>query len=251
MLVRHERALEDGVVAAGRAHAEDVPGFLDRDAGGVPRQEAVHDAGGGRIARVEAVQAQPRPYRCQAAERFAAGEAVAAVHLLGLGDRHQDRGFVAALGVSRGEDLAGHRVLEDPFERPVAAPPEVGGDADPVVVHVGAERGGRGVGGETPGFPGDVGQREAEAAELPRHRHPEVAGLAQVVEILLKEAVFAVVDGGAGAERLERGVGDHAGGDEGHVVGRLSCWEKWWRGKKSEQRLPDLLSEIKPPVPSS
>ena len=119
---------------------------------------------------------------------------------------------VAALGVAGGEDLAGGRFLEDPLERLVAGAPEVGGDADPVVVHVDAERGGRRVVGETPRFAGDLGQREAEAAELPRHGHPQVAGLAQLVEVLLEEPVVAVVAGGAGAERLEHGVGNHAGG---------------------------------------
>ena len=61
VLVRHERALEERVVAARRAHAHHVPRFLDREARRVAREEAVDDLWILGIARVEPVQPQPRP----------------------------------------------------------------------------------------------------------------------------------------------------------------------------------------------
>ena len=55
-----------------------------------------------------------------------------------------------------GEDFAIHGLLEHPFERIVAGAPEIRRHADPVDVHVDAERRGRDVVGE---------------AEVRRNRH--------------------------------------------------------------------------------
>ena len=104
------------------------------------------------------VQAVARPDRRQAAEHLVAGEAVAAVHPLGLAGRQQHRQVVAALGVPGGEDLARHRLLQQPVERAVAAAPEIGGRPDPVEVHVDAERGRRRVIGEAALLAADLGQ---------------------------------------------------------------------------------------------
>ena len=44
VLVGHERAVEDGVVALGSPHAEGVPGLLDAVTRDVPGKEPVHNA---------------------------------------------------------------------------------------------------------------------------------------------------------------------------------------------------------------
>ena len=71
--------------------------------------------------------------------------------------------------------------------------PAVGRRADPVVVHVDAERGGRRVAGQPARFTRDVRQREAEAAEFLRHGHLQIAGRFQFVEVFLAELVVAIV----------------------------------------------------------
>ena len=94
------------------------------------------------------VHPEPRPDRGQAAEGLVSGEPPAPVDALGLRGREEPRDVVAVLGVARGEHLAGRRLLENPLAGLVAAPPEVGRVAHPVVVHVDAERGGGRVEGE-------------------------------------------------------------------------------------------------------
>ena len=92
VLVGHERALEHRVVAARRAHAEHVPRVLDRVALRVARHEAVDDLRRRRVAHVHPVHAEARPHRRQAAERFASGESVAAVHASRPSSSTADRG---------------------------------------------------------------------------------------------------------------------------------------------------------------
>jgi hypothetical protein len=104
-----------------------------------------------------------------------------------------------------GEDLAGGGFLQHPLAGPVAAPPQVRRQSHPVVVHIRAERRRRGVGGDAPGFPRDLGQREAEAPQLARHCHAKIAVTAQVVEVILEKRVVAVVSGRAGPEFLQGG----------------------------------------------
>jgi hypothetical protein len=98
-----------------------------------------------RIGGVDAVNPEIGPDRRQAAERLASREPVPAVHALRLRRRQQDGDVVTALGVPRGEDLAGRGALEKPALRSVAGAPEIGGDARPVQVHVDRERRRRGV----------------------------------------------------------------------------------------------------------
>ena len=144
----------------------------------VPRgRKACTTLGADRIAGIEPVEAEPGPDRRQAAERLPAGECVAAVHPLRLGDGHHERRFVAALGVTGGKDFAGGGLLEHPLARSITGPPELRRHAHPVVVHVRAERSGWSVACEAAGLARDVGEREAEAPELLRDGHTQVAGL--------------------------------------------------------------------------
>ena len=160
----------------------------------------------------------------QAAERLAAGEPVAAVHALGLRGRQQHRDVVAALGVAGREHLSARRLLEQPRERRVAGAPQVGGDARPVEVHVDGERRGRRVVRETPLFADDLGQRQAESAQLLRHGEAQVARLAQLLEVLGKEAVLLVVAPGSRLEAGQQLVGQERLMSHGRV-GIL--WDVW------------------------
>ena len=106
----------------------------------------------------------------QAPEVLVAGEAVAAVDPLGLGRRQEHGDVVPLLGVAGGVDLALDRAGQHPLERLVARPPQVGGDAHPVEVHVDPERGRVGVVGEAPLLVHHLREGEPAAAQLARHR---------------------------------------------------------------------------------
>ena len=175
------------------------------------------DLGRCRVACIEPVEAQPGPDRSQAAEGLPAGELVAAVHPLRFGDGHDDRRFVAALGVSGSKHLACGGFPEDPLARPVTVSPELRCHSHPVVVHVRPKRSGWSVTCEASGLARNVGEREAEPPELLGDGHSEVAGLAQVVEVLLEEAVLPVVPGCARSKRLEGSGGQDAGRYDGHM----------------------------------
>src|SRR5439155_26605977 len=82
--VGDERALEDGVVAAGSTHAERVPGLFDGVVGGVARDERVDDLRAGGVVGIHCVRTHSRPYRGQATEHLVPGDAVSAVHALRL-----------------------------------------------------------------------------------------------------------------------------------------------------------------------
>jgi hypothetical protein len=66
----------------------------------------------------------------------------------GLGRRQQQRDVVATLGVPCREDFTGRRLRQNPLERFVTGAPKIGGDANPVDMHVDAKGGGRRVVGE-------------------------------------------------------------------------------------------------------
>ena len=195
VLVGHEGAVQHHVVAACRAHAQRVPGLDDAVAVVAARQEGVHDLRPAVGIGPDRVQAVARPYRRQAAEHLVAGEAEPAVHPLGRAGGQQDRKVVAALGVAGVEHLARHRLLQQPLERAVAAAPQIGDQPDPVEVHVDAERRSGRVIGEPALLAAHLGEVQAAAAQFLRHRHRQIAGAPQVVEVLLEEAVLAVVDG--------------------------------------------------------
>ena len=211
-----ECALEHGVVAACRPHAEHVPRFFDCDAGGAARQEPVDDFRRLGIARVHPVHAKPRPDRREAAERLAAGEFVPTVHALGFARRQENRNVVAGFRVTGGEDLSRGGFLENPLAGLVAAAPQICGEPDPVVVHVHGERRCRRVHRQASSHLGDVIQRESHAAELLRHGHLQVAGRLQLIEIFLEEFVLAIVGGCAGPKTFEHVFGQKTDGTISH-----------------------------------
>jgi hypothetical protein len=165
-LVGDDGAVQDRVVALGRAHAEHVPGRLDAVPMSVSGQEAVDDPRVVRVAGVHAVHAEVGPHRRQAAEHLVAGEHPAAVDPLGAGVGQEQRGVVAGLAVAGGEDVARPGLLEDPGAAAIAGTQQVRGHAGPVQVHVHGDGGrGRVVGEPALQLPG-LGQRQAGPAVL-------------------------------------------------------------------------------------
>jgi hypothetical protein len=106
--------------------------------------------------------------------------------------------------MARGEHLSGRGLPENPFAGLVAAPPEVGRVAHPVVVHVDAQRRGGGVESEAARLERHLLERHARPAELLRDRHEEVPRSLELVEVLLTEAVLSVVERRSFAALLEK-----------------------------------------------
>jgi hypothetical protein len=164
------------------------------------------------------VDAEEGPHRREAAEELVPGEAIPAVDALGLGGRQEHRDVVAALGVAGRVHLSPDGADQQPLERLVAGPPQVGGHARPVEVHVDAERGRVRVRGEAALLVHDLREGETAAPELARHRAGEVARLLQLVEVLGEEPVVTIVARGARREALEHGVGK-----DGHLFLLVDC----------------------------
>jgi hypothetical protein len=143
--IGHERAVENGVVAARRTHAEDIPGLLDAVPFRVPRHERMYHLWRRRIRDIHPVNPEIGPDGCEAAERFAAGEPVASVDAFRSRRRQQNRNVVAALSVASGKDSAADGFFQQPPQRRVAGAEEIGGHAAPVQMHVDREGGGWGV----------------------------------------------------------------------------------------------------------
>ena len=118
--------VEDRVVALGRAHAEGVPRLHDGDARAGALDEGVHDLRTAGSVGIHGMGSEPRPRRSVGAELLAAGQAVAALDPFSPARRQEDRDVVARLGVSGGEHLAGEGGVEDPAQRAVAGPVELG-----------------------------------------------------------------------------------------------------------------------------
>ena len=91
------------------------------------------------------------------------------------------------------EDVALHRAAEEPLERAVAAAPQIGGNADPVEVHVDRERGRSGVVAELPLLAADLRERHAGATEVLRDIHRQVSRRPELLEVLGEKAVLPVV----------------------------------------------------------
>jgi hypothetical protein len=91
-----------------------------------------------------------------------------------------------------------------PLERPIAGAPEVGGDACPVQVHVDGNRGCRRVVRQAPLFAAHLGQGQAPTAELVWNRHAQITRRAQLLEVLIEEAVVAIVAWRRSWQRVSR-----------------------------------------------
>ena len=140
------------------------------------------------------VSAIAREHRRQTAEHLVAGDTESTFDAFGLAGRQQARNVVATFGMAGIEHLPRHRLLQNPFEGLVALPPEVRDQADPIDMHIDAERRGRRVIGQPALLAAALGERKTTAAELGRHVHGQVARSLQVSEILGKESVFAVIN---------------------------------------------------------
>jgi hypothetical protein len=119
--------------------------------------------------------------------------------------------------VAGGEDVAVGGLLEDPGAAGVAGAVQVGGRARPVQVHVHGDRGRGRVVREAPLEQADLVEAEPRPAELGRDRDVQVARGAQLLEVLVEEAVLAVVQRGPlveAGEHLVRedGCGANRGG---------------------------------------
>ncbi len=139
------------------------------------------------------MEAAVGPDRRHAAEDLVPADVPPAVDPLGRRRRQQQRHVVPGLTVDGGEDLTLGRPLEDEPARLVPRPQQIGGEPGPVDVHVHAERRRRGDVAEAPRQLRVAEQAEAGAPVLGRQRAREVAGRAELGEVLLEEAVVTVV----------------------------------------------------------
>src|SRR5204863_5082479 len=113
-----------------------VPCLLDGVSLSGARHEGMDDPGAFLAIGFHAMQTQEGPYRRQAAERFVAGEAIAAVDAFSFGGRIDEGNLTAALSVPGGIYFSLDCSFEQPLQRFVACAPEVSGDAGPIQVHV-------------------------------------------------------------------------------------------------------------------
>ena len=141
-----------------------------------------------------------------------AGELPATGNALGLRSRQEDWHVVAAFAVAAAQDVSSGGFLEDRLHAVVAHAYHVGGEAGPVEVHVDGDGGGGRVVGELALELHHLGEVETSAAVLLRQCGAEVAGPAQLFEVLVEEAVLAVIDGRPFVEALEHVVGEEGGG---------------------------------------
>ena len=125
---------------------------------------------------------------------------------LGAGGGEHHREVVPPLPVPGGEDLPLGRLAQEPLQGGVPLPAEVGGEPRPVEVHVHRQGRGRGVGGQPALLPSHLGQGESGAPQVAGDGEVEVAGVAQLDEVLVEEAVLPVVRRRALPEALEQGV---------------------------------------------
>src|SRR5689334_10172590 len=128
----NKRTLQRGVVAPGRAHSKNIPGFLDLVSFAIARQEGVNDLGLVTVARVHSMQAKPRPDWRQAAKVLTAGEPVTTLDAFCFRRREQNWHIIAAFRMARCEDLARGCLAQNPFQRGIPASPEVSCDSEPV-----------------------------------------------------------------------------------------------------------------------
>ena len=244
-------------MALRRAHPERVPGRDHRRPGRVASDEGVHDLRAARRVGVDGMGAEPGPRRAVGPELLAAGQDVTALDPLGDTRRQQHRDVVAGFGVAGGDHFAVERGLEDPALRLVPGPIELGGGAHPVGVHRHRQGGGRCVARQASLTGRHLRQVEAPAAEVRGHGGGQVARGTQVGEVLVEVLVGPIELAGAGAEPLERVVGqlavrpglgvgcdghahdadDHDGVSHAPLAGshgRRGAWDRRERGARSD-----------------
>ncbi len=143
------------------------------------------------------MQAELGPRRGERGEDLGAGEHVAAVgqrHRVGVAaEQHQ---VVPGLADAEGEQLAGGGAGLHEREVVESAIPHDLRDPGPHQVHVHRQRGGGSRGGEPLLQHGGLGESETGAAPVGGHEDRQVPGGAQLVDVLLREPVVAVVAGG-------------------------------------------------------
>ena len=146
---------------------------------------------------------EPPPLGAVRTELLATGEPVPTIDPLCHAGRQEDGDVVAGLGMTRGDDLAGHGGLVDPAEGGVAGLLELEGDPHPVGVHGQGQGGGGGVAGESALAGRRLGQVEAPPAQLGGHDGGRVADGPQVSQVLVEVRVGPVQLGSPSAERLQ------------------------------------------------
>ena len=182
----------------------------------------MHDPRPGRVGGVHRVEPGIGPHGRQAAEDLVAADRPATVDALGRRRRQQQRHVVARLAVDGSEHLALGGALEDEPARVVAHLEQVGGDTRPVDVHVDGQCGRRCDVAQSTGQLRVPEQSQPGSAVLGRERTRQVARVAQLGEVLVEEAVVAVV---AGCPLIETGqhlLGQHGiqrrrGRESGHL----------------------------------
>src|SRR5438270_10392201 len=125
-----EHIFENCVVAAGRAHTEDVPGFLDDVSGRIARHEGVNNFRLGWVAGIHSVDSEASPHWGQAAKVLAAAKAIAAFDAFCFRRGEENRYVVTGFRMTSSEDFAGGSVTQQPFQRTISTSPQIGGDPD-------------------------------------------------------------------------------------------------------------------------
>src|SRR5262252_5123098 len=90
--IRNEHVLQESVVAASRAHSEDIPGFLDDVAHTVTWHERMHNLWLVRVAGVHPMQAKTSPDGSEASKVLVPREAIASSYTFGFcgGEKHRN-----------------------------------------------------------------------------------------------------------------------------------------------------------------
>ena len=162
-----------------------------------------------RVAGIHPMQTEPGPHRRQTAEMLVPGEPVAALDALCFRGGEQNRDIVAALRVAGSEDLARRCLTQDPFQRGISAAPKIGGNAEPVKMHV-YGKGSRGCVIRQPALlPANFRQGHAGAAEFRGQRQQQILRRPKLLEIFIDKAILPVTGGGARSETREHLFGKH------------------------------------------
>jgi hypothetical protein len=182
----------------------------------------MNDLGVRRVTRVHGMDTETGPDRGQGPEVLVGVDPVAAVHALGARCREQEGEVIARLTMTGREHLTSHRFLEDPAEAFVAAMPQIRGHSSPVHVHVEGEGGGGRTASQATLFLAHLGQAHAQAAQLGRDGHQQIARGPDLLEVFRKEAILPVIAGGPRRTVLKDLLGQHSHMDASGSMTRLT-----------------------------